>query len=93
MRAVPRNVVTLSPRRLVLPTRQNRETRGRIQSAVLTRYRARVETYGIAIDFPKRKGARAAKDEVAEVLDGVDRRWRRVFVLYPTESTLREKGE
>jgi hypothetical protein len=92
---VPRNVVTLSPRRLSLPTRRNRETRRRIEEMVIERYRARVEhdPERIEIDFPKRVGGRAAKDEVTEALDAVDRNWRRIFVLYPTESALRDRGE
>ncbi len=92
---MPRNVVTLSRRWFVLPTRRNRETRQRIEAAVVERFRARVETEPerIAMDFPKRKGGRAAKAEVMETLDRIDPRWRAVFVLYPTESSLREKGE
>ena len=48
---------------------------------------------GIKIHFPKRKGPRAAKDEVTRALDAADANWRRVFVLYPKESALREKAE
>jgi hypothetical protein len=92
---VPRNVVTLAPRFLVFPTRSNRETRRIVQAHVVARYRARVESDPdrIAMDFPKQMGGRAAKTEVVASLDQVAPRWRRVFVLYPTESALRDKGE
>lgn len=93
--AVPRNVVTLTPRFLVFPTRRNRETRQIVQAHLVARYRARVESDPdrIEIDFPKRMGGRAAKTEVMASLDQVAPRWRRVFVLYPTESALRDKGD
>jgi len=92
---VPRNVVTLVPRILAFPTRRNRETRRRIESRIVERYRARIdqEANQIEIDFPKRLGGRAAKTQVMEELDRTDPRWRQVFVLYPTESALRDKGE
>ena len=92
---MPRNVVTLSPRILVLPTRRNQETRRRIEQLVVERFRARIEGVPerFEMDFPKRVGGRAAKNEVTEALDATDPRWRRVFVLYPTESSLRERGE
>ena len=62
---------------------------------VIERYRARVESdpERIEMDFPKQEGGRAAKTEVANALDATDPRWRRVFVLYPNESSLRSKGE
>ena len=93
--SVPRNVVTLCPRVLQLPTRRNRETRRRVEEMVVERFRARVERdpERIKMDFPKRIGGRAARNEVAHALDAADPRWRRVFVLYPTESSLRERAE
>ena len=62
---------------------------------VVERYRGRIESdpERIEIDFPKGKGGRAAKTEVVKALDGADPRWRRIFVLYPTELSLRHKGE
>jgi hypothetical protein len=92
---VPRNVVTLTPRVLALPTRRNRQTRERVKQMVVVRFRARLESdpERIEMDFPKRFGGRAAKDQVAQALDQTDSRWPRVFVLYPTESSLRDKGE
>ena len=90
---MPRNVVTLRPRLVTLPTRRNRETRKRVERFVVERYRASIYDEGIKIHFPKRKGRRAAKDEVTRALDATDANWRRVFVLYPKESALREKGE
>jgi len=55
---VPRNVVTLTPRVLTLPTRRNRETRQRIEQIVAERYRARVENDAerIEMDFRKAYG-------------------------------------
>lgn len=95
MSAMPRNVVTLAPRVLALPTRRNREARRAVESWVVERYRARIETdpTRIEIDFAKNKGGRAVKNEVTEGLDRVDPRWRRVLVLDPTEDALRQKGE
>jgi hypothetical protein len=92
---MPRNVVTLSPRVFVLPTRRNRDARDRIERALEDKYRARRESNPsrIELDFPKRDPRRAAKEEVAAELDRIDRRWRRLYVLYPTESSLRERGE
>lgn len=89
---VPRNVVSLSPRCLVLPTRANREAQSAIMAALAARYRARQMDGGrwLAIDFPKRMGRRAAKDQVAAALDEIDPRWRRLFVLYPREASLRD---
>jgi hypothetical protein len=85
-----RNVVTLSPRLLVLPTKRNRERRARILAQLGERYRLRPGVHGSSqIDFPKRLGGSAAKDEVSAELDRLDSRWRRLFVLYPTEESLR----
>ena len=92
---MPRNIVTLAPRRLVLPVQRNRAARQRIERALVEKYRARRESdpERIVIDFPKRASRRAAKEEVAAALDQVERRWRRLYVLYPSESSLRERGE
>jgi hypothetical protein len=62
---------------------------------VVRRFRARIETDPdrIEMDFPKRMGGRAAKSEVMRALDAADPRWRRLYILYPTESALRDKGE
>jgi len=62
---------------------------------VVERYRARSGTdpERIEMDFPKSLGGRGAKEEVIEALDSTDPRWRRVFTLYPTESSLRDRGE
>jgi hypothetical protein len=89
--AVPRNVVTLSSRLLVLPTRKNREARRAITAALGDRYPALSSDGGkrLAIHFPKDVGRRAAKDEVTAALDRIDVRWRRFFVLHPDEKALR----
>jgi len=92
---VPRNVVTLTPRRLVLPVQRNRAARERIERALVDRYRARRESdpQRIAIDFPKRGLRRAARNEIVAELDRIEPRWRRLYVLYPSESSLRQRGE
>jgi hypothetical protein len=66
-----------------------------VEQALRERYRARSEDdpARIEIDFPKRHPHRAAKERVARELDQIDPKWHRVFVLYPTESSLRERGE
>ena len=92
---MPRNVVTLTPRRFVLPMRGNRAARERIERDLVDKYRAHHESDPdrLAIDFPKRAPRRAAKEKIAAELDQVEPRWRRLYVLYPTESSLRERGE
>ena len=90
---MPRNVVTLSPRLLVLPTRSNREARRAIAAALGNRYPV-LSTHGgkrLVIHFPKAVGGRAAKDEVTAALNQIDVRWRRFFVLYPNERSLRRE--
>lgn len=84
---VPRNVVTLVPRRLVLPTRTNRERRERVLTELERRYRLRREANPtrVEIDFAKRVGRAAAKAEVVAALDGIDRRWRWLFACYPRD--------
>ena len=92
---MPRNVVTLTPRRLVLPMQRNRAARERIERALVDQYRARRESdpERIVIDFPKRARRRAAKAAIAAELDRIEPRWRRLYVLYPSESSLRQRGE
>jgi hypothetical protein len=92
---MPRNVVRLTPRRLVLPTQRNRAARERIERALVDKYRARraSDPERIEIDFPKHAPRRAAKEEVAVTLDDVEPRWKRLYVLYPSEASLRERGE
>ena len=63
---------------------------------MVERFRARADrtpVLQLKIDFPRRESHRAAKEKVEAALDGIDQRWRRVFVLYPTEASLRERGE
>jgi hypothetical protein len=92
---MPRNVVTLTRRRFVLPARRNRSARERIERDLVERHRARRESdpERLVIDFPKHDPHRAAKEVIAAELDQVEPRWRRLYVLYPTESSLRERGE
>jgi hypothetical protein len=75
---MPRNVVTLVPRVLVL-TRPG--TRGAIETALGERFRFRRVNDRIEIDFPKSDPE--AKRKVVAALDEIDPRWRRVFVIYP----------
>jgi hypothetical protein len=74
---------------------RNRAARERIERALVDKYRARRESdpERIAIDFPKRALHRASKDEIVAELDRIEPRWRRLYVLYPSESSLRERGE
>jgi hypothetical protein len=69
--------------------------RERIERALVDRYRARreVDPQRIVVDFPKRASRRAAKEEIAAALDQVEPRWRRLYDLYPSESSLRRRGE
>ena len=93
---MPRNVVTVRLRALRLPTRRNRNTRERVEQALRDRFRARVDREAartIEIDFPKRLPQRSAKQQVTDELNRIDPRWRRLFVPYPTESLLRQRGE
>ncbi len=90
---MPRNVVTLVPRLLVWPSEKNRSAREAILVRLGERYRPRREDGNAELDFPKRMSGRAAKNQIAAELDRIDPRWRRLFVLYPTESSLRERGE
>jgi hypothetical protein len=80
---VPRNVVTLAPRmvRLARPG-----TRAAIEAALAERFRYRREDDRIEIDFPKSDAD--AKQKVVAALDEIEPRWRRVFVLYPRESSI-----
>jgi hypothetical protein len=92
---MPRNVVTLTRRRVVLPTKRNRTACERVERALVDRYRVRRESTPerIEIDFPKSAPRRAAKVEIASELDRIEPRWKRLYMLYPSESSLRERGE
>jgi hypothetical protein len=92
---MPRNVVTLCPRVLVLPTQSDRDARERIERALIDKYHAcrKSDPERLEVYFPKRAPRRAAKEEVAAELDRVEPGWRRLYVLYPTESFLRERGQ
>jgi hypothetical protein len=91
---MPRNVVTLTPRLLVLPIKRNRAACERIERALVDKYSARREAdpEHIEVDFPAAP-RRAAKNKIAAELNRIEPRWRRLYVLYPTESSLRERGE
>lgn len=92
---MPRNVVTLVPRRLSLPSPGNDETRQKIEQAVASQYRARFESdpERIEMDFSKRRSLREARTGVAATLYAIDPDWERLFEIYPTESSLRDMGE
>ena len=89
---MPRNVVTLRRRTLVLPTRRNREARDRIEGALEDAFRARREGDALQMDFSKREVPRTAKERVAAELDRIDPSWRRLYSLYPRDSNVRERG-
>ena len=93
---MPRNVVTVRVRAYRLPTRRNRDTQRRVEEGLVDRFRARVKqasTLQLEMDFPRRASRREAKEAVEAALDEIDARWRGVFMLYPTEASLRERGE
>ncbi len=75
---VPRNVVTLSPRLLLLVTKARRE---RIEACLGELYRYRRVEDRIEIDFPKRD--LDARTKVIAELDAIDPKWRRAFAIYP----------
>ena len=89
---VPRNVITLVPRRLVLPTRKNAERKERIVASLHQRFRPQQSHHGgrvtWEIRFPNSFGKRTAREHVVEVLADADPRWRTLFILYPKESAL-----
>jgi hypothetical protein len=86
------HVVTISPKRLPLARARTRAAiRARILTA-LEHHRPDVDASGsIRLYFSPRRDPRAAKEEVAALLDVADHHWRRAFVLYPTESSLIER--
>ena len=88
---MPRNVVTLRPRIFALPRRGNSQARQEIIAGLRRAYRPRESSWKIELDFPKNIGGKAAKGQV-EAEDRLDPRWRRLFVLYPTESSLEREG-
>jgi hypothetical protein len=92
---VPRHVVTVFPKLLVLPTEGNRRHWEAIIERLGHAYRTTPHPDGDAIEihFSKRKSRREAKLEVATTLDEIDPRWHRLLRLYPTESALRDLGE
>jgi hypothetical protein len=93
---VPRNVVTLRVRAFRVPTRRNRDTQHRVEQALVERLRARAErtpVLQLEIDFPKNESHRDATDEMEAELNQIDARWRRVFMLYPTDAALRDRAE
>ena len=85
------------PRSLALPTRRNRDARNKIVAALDESYRPRQQRRGKRewweIDFPKTLDGREAKERVIPDLDRIDRKWRRLFVLYPNEEALRRKSQ
>jgi hypothetical protein len=88
---MPRNVVTVVRRRTILPRGTRWRERQDLALAQLAgRYRVRwlPDGEGAAIDFPKRLGRRPAKDRVANDLAEIEQDWRRLFKVYPTESSL-----
>jgi hypothetical protein len=60
-----------------------------LQLRELHRARPRPAGDGIQIDFPKKIGRRQARARVVEDLDRIEPDWRRLFAVYPSESSLR----
>jgi hypothetical protein len=85
----------LSPRAHVQWAHWKREARERIETALIERHRACHESNParIEMDFPKRTSRRATKEQIAAELDQLDPGWRSLYVLYPTEDSLRSHGE
>ena len=81
---MPRNLITVVPRRFALPTQANRGARELVIRSLHDRYRPRTFDDGsIQIDFPKSVGRAAARARVVEELDRLEPRWQRLFVIYP----------
>ena len=88
------HVVTISPRRVSLVRARTRAAmRARI-IAVLADHRPEVDgvSGSIRVYFSPRHDPRAAKEEVAALLNAAHPQWRRAFALYPTEFRLKERG-
>jgi hypothetical protein len=90
---VPRNVVTLVPRRGLFGRGARKEAQHAIVARLGERFRPRVIDEGrrVELDFPKQTPRREAKERVAAELDKIDPRWRRLFALYPNEGSLRRR--
>ncbi|MGH3133941.1 MAG: hypothetical protein ACRDNY_09435 [Gaiellaceae bacterium] len=85
---MPRNVVTLVPRRSLL-RRRHGVARAEIVAELADRFRPSIGEDGrIEMYFSPRYPADRAKADVATELDGIDPGWRRLFRLYPTEQAL-----
>ena len=86
---MPRNVVTLIPRQLVLPTRNNDDRRQQVVAAIHTHFRPQQsQSASWEIHFPNSLGKRTAREQVIEVLTAAEPRWRALLVLYPKASVL-----
>jgi hypothetical protein len=87
------HVVTIWPKRVPLVRARTRVAMRAQIVAALANHRPELDgvSGSIRLYFSPRDDARAAKEEVAALLDKVDPRWRRAFVLYPTESALNER--
>ncbi len=79
-------------RRWFVPVRDRRSRQDRALASLGERHRVRwrAEGDGVQIDFPKSLGRRAAKDAVVADLAEIESAWRRLFVVYPTESSIRD---
>jgi hypothetical protein len=88
------HVVTISPRHWPLARAKTRVAiRAQLLSA-LEGYRPEFDDPSgqIRLHFSPLRDLRAAKEEVAAVVDAADRRWRRAFDLYPNEQSLRRSS-
>jgi hypothetical protein len=84
--------VSVIRRRWLVPVRNRRERQDRALASLgeRRRVRRRVEDDGVQIDFPKSLGRRAAKEQIVAELAEIEPAWRRLFVVYPRESNIRD---
>jgi hypothetical protein len=89
---MPRNVVSVIRRRRLVLVRDRRGRQDRALASLSERHRVRwrAEGDGVQIDFARSLGRRAAKDRVVADLAEIEPAWRRLFVVYPTESSIRD---
>jgi len=79
-------------RRWLVGVRDRRIRQDRALASLGERHRVRwrPEGDGVEIDFANALGRRAAKDRIVADLTEIEPAWRRLFVVYPRESNIRE---
>ena len=85
--------MTLDPRWFLFFRGRKREAQRVITQQLQANFKPRYEPDGsVEIDFSKQSDLRADKERVAAELDRIDPGWPRLFRLYPTEDSLRDRG-